>query len=448
MWAAWSKATSAAPCRALPPRPTRATCSCWPPCSASPTRWAARWPSWPLPGCCTRASTSLPCPAPPAWTTCTKTCAAGRWRWTRPRCRHWMRSSAPKPLWATATRCRASARWTPKSTPSSTSNTPCAPSMNLQQIETFVRVAEAGSFSKAAVLLDMAQPALSRQVRALETELRETLLIRTGRGVQPTDAGRRLLEHGHAILQRVALAKADLGALRDEPVGRITVGLPPSMARCLTLPLIEAFARTMPKARLALVEGFSVNIAEWLATGRIDLGLAYTPEPHPLMEIAPVLQEDLCLIGPAAQLLGRGASVPFAQLAAFPLIMPQRGQIFRKLMEAQAALSQVKLDVVWEVSSVPAILDLVRCGRGFAALTGSAMRGDAGGFLQQPELVSVPISSPHIVSTLCLVQPAKKKSTPLVRRTAELLRTLSLQVCTQPLPLGRVGRMQPSSEGQ
>lgn len=311
--------------------------------------------------------------------------------------------------------------------------------MNLQQIETFVRVAEAGSFSKAAVLLDMAQPALSRQVRALETELRETLLIRTGRGVQPTDAGRRLLEHGHAILQRVALAKEDLGALRDEPVGRITVGLPPSMARCLTLPLIEAFARTMPKARLALVEGFSVNIAEWLATGRIDLGLAYTPEPHPLMEIAPVLQEDLCLIGPAAQLQGRGGSVPFAQLAAFPLIMPQRGQIFRKLMEAQAALSQVKLDVVWEVSSVPAILDLVRSGHGFAALTGSAMRSDAAGRASLdgagapwPELVGVPISAPRIVSTLCLVQSAKKKTTPLVRRTAELLRTLSLQVCLPP----------------
>lgn len=303
--------------------------------------------------------------------------------------------------------------------------------MNLQQIETFVRVAEAGSFSKAAVLLDMAQPALSRQVRALETELRETLLIRTGRGVQPTDAGRRLLEHGHAILQRVALAKEDLGALRDEPVGRITVGLPPSMARCLTLPLVEGFTRAMPKARLALVEGFSINIAEWLATGRIDLGLAYTPEPHPQIEITPVLQEDLCLIGPADQLAGR-SSVPFRRLESFPLIMPQRGQIFRKLMEAQAALSQVKLDVVWEVSSVPAILDLVRCGRGFAALTGSAMRGDAvGGALQQPELVSVPITRPRIVSTLCLVQSAKKKSTPLVRRTAELLRTLSVQVCTQ-----------------
>ena len=68
--------------------------------------------------------------------------------------------------------------------------------MNLQQIETFVCVAETGSFSKAAMLLDIAQPALSRQVRALEAELRETLLIRTGRGVTLTDAGRRLLEHG------------------------------------------------------------------------------------------------------------------------------------------------------------------------------------------------------------------------------------------------------------
>ena len=111
--------------------------------------------------------------------------------------------------------------------------------MNLQQIDTFVRVVESGSFSKAAVLLDMAQPALSRQVRALETELRVALLIRTGRGVVPTDAGRRLLEHGHAIMQRVALAKEDLGAQRDEPVGSITVALPPSMARQLSLPRLR-----------------------------------------------------------------------------------------------------------------------------------------------------------------------------------------------------------------
>ena len=297
--------------------------------------------------------------------------------------------------------------------------------MNLQQIETFVHVAETGSFSKAAILLDIAQPALSRQVRALETELRETLLIRTGRGVTLTEAGRRLLEHGHAIMQRVALAKEDLGSQRDEPVGRITVGLPPSLARRLTLPLIDVFSRDMPKARLAVVEGFSMNIAEWLTSGRMDLGLVYTPEPHSHIEVVPVLEERLCLIGPASSLGGR-RSIGFEELAEYPLIMPQRGQIFRKLMEAQATLSQVKLNVVWEVSSVPAILDLVRGGYGYAALTDSAMHSHT----LDVSLVEVPIQNPHIVSTLCLVQSAKKKATPLSRRTAELLRRLSLQVCS------------------
>lgn len=287
--------------------------------------------------------------------------------------------------------------------------------MKLQQIETFVHVAETGSFSKAAVLLDTAQPALSRQVRALETELRETLLIRTGRGVVLTDAGRRLLEHGHAIMQRVEQAREDLGAERDEPVGRIVVGLPPSLARRLTPPLIDTFRREMPKARLAVVEGFSMHIAEWLTSGRMDLGLVYTPEPQPQVEITPLLQERLCLIGPAS-LRGQGP-LRFKQLEQYPLIMPQSGQIFRKLMEAQAALLRVKLNVVWEVSSVPAILDLVRGGYGYAALTDSAIRSHE----PAAELVEVPIEAPHIVSTLCLAQSAKRKPTPLVRRTGEVL---------------------------
>lgn len=295
--------------------------------------------------------------------------------------------------------------------------------MNLQQIETFVHVAETGSFSKAAVLLDTAQPALSRQVRALETELRETLLIRTGRGVTLTDAGRRLLEHGHAIMQRVALAREDLGAQRGEPVGRIVVGLPPSLARRLTLPLIDVFSREMPKARLAVVEGFSMHIAEWLTTGRMDLGLVYSPEPQPHIEITPVLEERLCLVGPLGELGGR-ASVRFEELSSFPLIMPQHGQIFRKLMEAQATLSQVKLRVVWEVSSVPVILDLVRGGYGYAALTRSALSNHGA----HAGLAVTPIESPHVAITLCLAQSAKRKATPLIQRTSEVLRQLSLQV--------------------
>jgi LysR family nitrogen assimilation transcriptional regulator len=119
--------------------------------------------------------------------------------------------------------------------------------MNLQQLETFLHVAEHGSFSKAALVLDVAQPALSRQVRALETELRETLLVRTGRGVTLTPAGSRLLEYCQDILHLVSLAKEDLSAHRYEPVGQITVALPPTLARLYTLPLIQAFQEELPR---------------------------------------------------------------------------------------------------------------------------------------------------------------------------------------------------------
>ena len=290
--------------------------------------------------------------------------------------------------------------------------------MNLRQIEYFIEVAELGSFSRAAVSLDVAQPALSRQVRALETELRETLLLRNGRGVTLTDAGRRLLEHGQGIVQMVAAARDDLGARRNEPVGHLVVGLPPSLALRLTMPLIEVFRAEMPKARLAIMEGFSVHIAEWLASGRVDLGLVYNPEPAPSIEVTPVLEERLCLVGPAGQLPRK--SVALKDLGRYPLVMPQRGHIFRRLMETQAALAGVRLDVAWEVSSVPAILDLVLGGLGYAALTDSAIRSHA----QRDRLAAVPIRDPEIHSTLCLAISAQKRRTRLLELTCEALARL------------------------
>src|SRR5262245_29248541 len=106
-----------------------------------------------------------------------------------------------------------------------------AQGLNLRQLETFVKVAELGSFSKAALILSLAQPALSRQVRLLETELRQNLLLRTGRGVVLTEAGKRLYEHSIGVLQLVARARSDLMASRGEPTGHIVIGLPPSMGR-------------------------------------------------------------------------------------------------------------------------------------------------------------------------------------------------------------------------
>jgi len=104
--------------------------------------------------------------------------------------------------------------------------------MDLKQLEYFVRVAELGSFTRAAHVLNIAQPALSRQVRLLEVELRQNLLVRNGRGAIPTEAGKLLLDHGRGILHQVERAREDLGRVRGALAGRVAIGLPPTLARC------------------------------------------------------------------------------------------------------------------------------------------------------------------------------------------------------------------------
>lgn len=290
--------------------------------------------------------------------------------------------------------------------------------VNLNQLETFVHVAEHGSFSKAALVLGVAQPALSRQVRALETELHETLMLRNGRGIQLTEAGRRLLQHCQDILHLVSQAKQDLLAQRNEPVGQITIAMPPTLARLHTLPLIQAFKTELPQARLAITEGFSAHLTEWLLTGRTDLALIYSPEPLPALEILPLREERLCLLSPVSQAPTRALSL--RQLARYPLVMPQRGHIFRSRMESAAAMAGVQLNVVWEVSSVPAILDLVAAGIGHAALGEDVIRAAT----QPQRLAITPFSGTEIVNTLCLVTPAQRRATPLIQRTAKLLMRL------------------------
>jgi len=292
--------------------------------------------------------------------------------------------------------------------------------MNLNQLETFIHVAEHGSFSRAALVLGVAQPSLSRQVRALEVELREPLLLRHGRGVQLTESGRQLLDHCRGILHLVTQAKEDLAARRDEPVGHISIAMTPTLARLHTLPLIRAFRKEMPKARPAFIEGFSAHITEWLTSGRADIGLVHNPEPLPSLDIKPLRDGRLFLVSLATD--APDGPVPLRQLARYPLVMPERGHIFRKLAESAAAMAGVQLRIEWEVSSIPVILDLVAAGMGHAALGEDAILP----IQHLKRLAVTPIVQPGIKFTLCLVTPAQRRATPLRQRTAELLEKLVL----------------------
>lgn len=308
--------------------------------------------------------------------------------------------------------------------------------MNLKQLEYFVRVAELGSFSRAALVLDVAQPALSRQIRLLETDLRCTLLQRTGRGVVLTEAGKHLVERATAILHLVQQARADLEEGREEPAGRVVIGLPPSLGRILTLSLVAGFRASLAKARLVIVEGLSTHILEWIATGRVDLALVHNPEPQAAIDIQPILDEPLCLVGPARHRQRRGSRaaarteqpVPFAELPQYPLVIPDHTQAIRRRVEAQAVLSAVTLRIDWEVSGIPAILDMVRAGYGYAVLSRGAVFATGA-----PEAFSVrPIEQPMLISKLCLASSAHKPTTPLLRHATRMLRELAQAAVRQP----------------
>ncbi len=299
--------------------------------------------------------------------------------------------------------------------------------MNLRQLEYFTHVADLGSFTRASALLGVAQPALSRQVRQLEVELRQTLLKRTGRGVTLTDAGKRLLEHGRGILHQVERAREDLEEMRGAPVGHAAIGVPPTVGRLLSAALVTEFGKHFPKATLGIVEGLSTYVAEWLNSGRIDVGLIYNPMPSPHIDSWPLVSEPLYLIGPAAPASGRlpaaptlGPPVALKELPKHGLVVPSRPHAVRMFVESQLAGIGARINVAWEIDGIPAILDLVARGHGYAVLSLNAIRHDPLRVRLQPR----PIVKPKLLTTLALATSSQRPLTPLAQRVVALVRDL------------------------
>jgi LysR family transcriptional regulator, nitrogen assimilation regulatory protein len=291
--------------------------------------------------------------------------------------------------------------------------------MDFRQLEYFVRVAELGSFSRAAAVLTMGQPALSRAIRGLETDLKRSLFHRNGRGVTLTDAGTRLLAHAKGILHQLDGARTALSGTDRDVVGKVVIGLPPSIGRVATLPFVRAFRQRFPQAQLAIVEGLTVPLQERLLAGHIDLGVFHNPSPSPLLEIEPLLTESLCLVSQAAQLRRGSRRVTFRALETLPLIFPSAPHPIRSLVEAEAGRRGLRLNIALEVDAVASILQLVEEGYGHAVVPYNVVRA---GLLRDRRLAARRIERPALASMVALAQPARRPMTVIGQRSAELLR--------------------------
>ncbi len=293
--------------------------------------------------------------------------------------------------------------------------------MDLRQLEYFVRVAELGSFTRASIALDIAQPALSRQVRLLEVELRQNLLVRNGRGAAPTEAGKLLLEHARGILHQVDRAREELGRVRGALAGRVAIGLPPSLARVLTVPLTRAFRQQMPDAQLSISEGLSVTMQEWLVNGRLDIAVLYNAQPATGIEATPLVHEDLMLVQPRPPGLPEDPPPPpitLQEVARLPLVIPSRPNAIRMHVEAEMAAIGCRPTIALEIDGVAVILDLVADGAGHAILSRNAVASSV-----KPSAFTVrAIGQPPLRTRLSLATSSARPATLTQQATMELVR--------------------------
>ncbi len=304
--------------------------------------------------------------------------------------------------------------------------------MDLKQLEYFVRVAELGSFTRAATALNIAQPALSRQVRLLEVELRQNLLTRNGRGAVPTEAGKLLLEHGRGILNQVALAREELGAARSSLAGRVSIGLPPSLSKLITVPLTLAMRKVLPKAQLTLTEGFSVLMYEGLRVGNLDMAVLYNPDASPELDTATLYEEELVLISPVNAVKPRNSGrsrkplsaavtanrISLAEVATLPLILPSRPNAFRILIDNEMSGIALRPRIAMEVDGLNAILSLVKEGMGHAVLP----RYTLSNFDDADPFAVRSIHSPPILSRLELAWSSRRPTTATQKKALDVVR--------------------------
>jgi len=291
--------------------------------------------------------------------------------------------------------------------------------MDLKQLEWFVRVAELGSFTRASATLDVSQSVLSRQVRALEIEMRQHLLYRNGRGATLTDSGKTLLAHAKGILHQVEVARQELEDQRGTLTGKVVVGVPPSMGRLLTVPVVTRFRKLFDAASIGIVEGLTVSIQEWLLMGRLDFALLYDPPALAPLQYEKVWSGELCLVGAPNERPALAATVRLAELARYPLIMPSRPHAVRSRVEAECLRHGVTLDVTLEIDAIASILDLVRSGAGYAILSRHALAGLAG----KARFGVARIVRPGIHSEIVIATSNQRPLTELARRTIDLVKS-------------------------
>lgn len=289
----------------------------------------------------------------------------------------------------------------------------------LKQLKYFIHIAEFGSFTKAANHLDIAQPMLSRQIRRLEVDLRQNLLVRNGRGVTLTDTGKKLLEHAYGIMHQIECTLEDLSG--GQLSGKVVLGLPPTMAKLLSVPITKSFKQRLPEANLIIIEAMSSAIEEGILTGKIDIGLLHNSDFAMDLEVSSLGSESLSFIAPKDDPKINQTIFTLKDIAQFPLIVPSLPNAYRLLLETEMAKLRLKPHIVLEMNSVNTILELVYEKMGYAILSARTLEL----LPHKDSLAAYPITDSELTNKLFLAVSNKR----IMTQTQQVMKEVIESVC-------------------
>jgi LysR family nitrogen assimilation transcriptional regulator len=289
--------------------------------------------------------------------------------------------------------------------------------MELRQLRYFVAVAEARSFTAAAHLLHVSQPALGMQIRKLEDELGLVLFFRHSRGVALTEGGRVLLDRARRILLDVEETHQALTDLSGPARGNVALGVTPSVGRVLVPDLLDRCRDELPGIRISVLEGMSEEVMKAAAEDRLDLAFSYNPDAVPGLDCTPLLTEDLYLIGARDGGAPGGGTVPFAEVPRYPLILPSRPHGVRVLLENTAAAVGLALDVSLEIDSITMEREMIERALGFTVLPIGVVHEEVG----KGRLFARKIIDPAIERTLYLAAPKRRPRSRAIEAVFQLI---------------------------
>ena len=254
--------------------------------------------------------------------------------------------------------------------------------MELTPLRYVLAIARAGHITRAAQDLGVTQPALSAMLKKLEAEVGAALFHRTGRGVEPTEAGRAFLERAARAVQEADAAQRVVRELQGLEHGSIRIGGGATATGYLLPAVVPAIRDAHPGLRFFIREAGSRAVGDAVISGELDLGIVTLPLPAQTASeviIAHRWPDELRLIVPPAHRLARKRSFAWADLRGEPVVAFEAGSAVREAIDAGARDAGVALEVVMELRSIESIKQMVAAGIGVGFISRFAISAGSGG---------------------------------------------------------------------